>query len=67
MFAKLFFVCSSEELIGQISRWITYYIIHLYHEAIDNVTPADKYFGRDKKILYLREITNKGQCSSEEK
>ncbi len=50
---------SPEELIDQISQWVTYYNNHRYHEAIDNVTPADKYFGRDKKILYLRGITKK--------
>jgi putative transposase len=50
---------SPEELIDQISQWVNYYNNHRYHEAIDNVTPADKFHGRDKKILHLREITKK--------
>jgi len=31
-----------------------YYHDHRHHELIDNVTPTDKYFGRDKEILKNR-------------
>jgi len=38
----------------RIREWINYYNNHRYHEAIDNVTPRDKYYGRDKEILKNR-------------
>ena len=45
---------SPSELEERIRKWINYYNNHRYHEAIDNVTPRDKYYGRDKEILKNR-------------
>jgi len=45
---------SPTELTKSIREWVDYYNHHRYHEAINNVTPADKYYGRDKDILKNR-------------
>jgi len=45
--------CPSE-LEERIREWVDYYNNHRYHEAINNVTLADKYFSRDQKILKNR-------------
>ena len=42
------------ELEERIREWVDYYNNHRYHEAIDNVTPSEKYLGRDKEILKNR-------------
>jgi transposase InsO family protein len=44
-----------EQLSYQVGRWVDYYNNHRYHEAIDNVTPSDRFFGRDRKILQRRQ------------
>jgi hypothetical protein len=39
----------------QIEAFVDHYNHRRYHESLNNVTPADVYFGRDKAILKQRE------------
>jgi len=50
---------SPTELNERIREWVDYYNNHRYHEAIDNVTPADKYYGRDFDVLKNRKEVRK--------
>jgi len=43
------------DLKGQIEKFISYYNHHRYHESLQNLTPADVYFGRGQTILMERE------------
>ena len=43
------------DLKGQIGRFIDHYNNHRYHESLNNLTPADIYFGRGQSILEQRE------------
>ena len=43
------------DLEGEIEAFIAYYNHRRYHESIDNLTPADVYFGRGQTILLERE------------
>lgn len=44
------------ELKQAIGDFVKYYNHHRYHESLDNVTPADVYFGKRKEILTRRDI-----------
>jgi putative transposase len=46
-----------EQLSEKIEEWVEYYNNHRYHEAINNATPADRYFGRENDILKYRKKT----------
>ena len=43
------------DLERQIGAFVEYYNNQRYHESLNNVTPADVYFSRDKAILQQRE------------
>jgi transposase InsO family protein len=43
------------ELESQIASFVEYYNNQRYHESLDNLTPADVYFGRTKEVLTKRE------------
>ena len=48
---------SPSELEERIREWVYYYNNHRYHEAINNVTPSDRFYGKDKEILKKRQST----------
>ena len=48
-----------EELEDQIRLFIAHYNNYRYHESLDNVTPADVFYGRQKEILDRREQIKK--------
>jgi putative transposase len=47
------------ELESQIASFVNYYNNQRYHESLDNLTPADVYFGRTKEVLTKREEIKK--------
>ena len=44
------------ELEAEIEKFVEYYNNERYHESLDNVTPADMYYGRRNTILNEREM-----------
>jgi transposase InsO family protein len=45
---------SPGELERALAEWVEYYNNQRYHESLENVTPADVYFGREKEIIEKR-------------
>ena len=43
------------EIQEHLQRFIAYYTHERYHESLDNLTPADVFYGRGEKILGRRE------------
>ncbi|MCD4723425.1 MAG: transposase [Bacteroidales bacterium] len=48
-----------EQLRNNIKAFVDYYNIRRYHESLNNLTPADVYFGRSEKILKTRRETKR--------
>jgi len=42
------------QLEAEIARWVEYYNNERYHESLGNITPRDKYFGREERIFAKR-------------
>jgi len=48
-----------EQLRDNIEAFVDYYNNRRYHESLDNLTPADVYFGRSEEILKVRRETKR--------
>jgi len=44
-----------QELEQRIKEWVNHYNNYRYHESLDNLTPADVFFGRKQEKLQERE------------
>ena len=47
---------SPGELEWAIAEWVAYYNHSRYHESLENVTPANVFFGREKEVLQKRNL-----------
>lgn len=43
------------DLEQRIGQFVEYYIHERYHESLNNLTPADVYYGRGQRVLDRRE------------
>ena len=43
------------QLEQRLAKFVVYYNLRRYHESLNNLTPADVYFGRAQTILTRRE------------
>ena len=48
---------SPDELRTRLAEWVNYYNHQRYHESLDNVRPADDYWGSQEQILADRQKT----------
>ena len=64
---KLEHYYSPDELRYRLKEFVDYYNNHRYHESLQNVTPADVYFGKDKQILINRELIKQKTMKSRRK
>lgn len=44
-----------QELVKAIEQYVHFYNNKRYHESLDNLTPADIYYGRGQRILKIRQ------------
>ena len=44
------------ELERAIAEWVRYYNHDRYHESLQNVTPADVFYGKEKEVLEKRNL-----------
>ena len=49
----------TSELEEEIQKYVSYYNHERYHESLNNLTPADVFYGRDEEILATREHIKK--------
>jgi hypothetical protein len=56
---KLQHYCFPWELEAALQDFVAYYNNERYHESLDNVTPADVYFGRQYEIISERDRIKK--------
>lgn len=54
-FVKLRYYYYTRELEQAIEAFVQYYNYERYHEALDNLTPADVFAGREEELLNRRE------------
>ena len=54
MLSSSIIITLQRTLIKAIAEFVQYYNNERYHKSLRNLTPADIYFGRDKKILKER-------------
>ena len=47
------------QLEQRLAEFVDYYNTRRYHESLNNLTPADVYFGRGQAILKRRETTRR--------